>query len=132
MPDKQPFREDGKSIAEKHGVFAVEARGESALAPAEVESLRELREMVRTHPGRQEIREEIVARLVIITRKVFNDMEQLASSPKWWEAGVVRRGGTYLAELRRWLDTFPTTDDQPKDVTALLKGENGDKGEDGD
>ena len=43
MPDKQPFREDGKSIAEKHGVFAVEARGESALAPAEVESLRELR-----------------------------------------------------------------------------------------
>lgn len=123
MPDKQPFREDGKSIAEKHGVFAVEARGESALAPAEVESLRELREMVRTHPGRQEIREEIVARLVIITRKVFRDMERLAESPKWWEAGVVRRGGTYLAELRRWLDTFPTTDGRPKDVTALLQGE---------
>lgn len=129
MPNKHPFTEDGTPIALKHGIVALEARGESALAPAEVESLRELREMVRTHPGRQEVREEIVARLVIIARKVFNDMEQLAESPKWWEAGVVRRGGTYLAELRRWLDTFPTTDGRPKDVTALLQGEDQDDGD---
>lgn len=109
-------REQRQQASRKHGIHAFESRGERALAPAEVARLQELRNLVRTAPGRREIREEIVARLVVIARKVFNDMEQMAGSEEWWESGVVKRGGTYLAELRRWLDTFPTQDGSQYDA----------------
>ncbi len=89
-----------------HGIHSFEAGGERNLSPFEVESLQELRELVKTEQGRQDVKLEIIARLVIIARKLFADMQKSQNSRDWWEGGPVIRGGTYLAELRRWLEIF--------------------------
>lgn len=120
MDKVERARKAGQS-SKKHGAYAFEKRGEPALCPSEVASLKELRELVRTYPGRQEVREEITARLVIIARKVFFDMEKQMGNPKWWESGVVKRGATWISELRRWLLSFPQETTATKTVTETLE-----------
>jgi len=123
MSEAQQRRQEQAPVT--HGVHSFEKRGEAALVPAEVASLQELRELVAYPEGREQVRQEVTARLVIICRKVFGDMEASLADPQWWEAGVVRRGGTYLAELRRWLDTFQPSQDPPMSpaeaVAAAMK-----------
>lgn len=107
---------EGNTNAEKHGIHTFEQRGELALNPFEVNSLDELRAIVKTDPGRKEIKDEVVARLVIIIRKFFNDMQNNFKDPSWWNSGAVARGGTYLAELRRWLETYGASKDEINEV----------------
>ena len=110
-----------------HGIHSLEDSGPKTLNPAEIENLRELRQLVKTEPGRQEIREEIVSRLVIMARKFFGDIATAAQSERdFWNAGVVARGGTYLAELRRWLDTFPPEKPKNASIIEMLRGDTGD------
>jgi hypothetical protein len=97
----------GNTNAVQHGIYSFENNVNRGLQPLEIDSLQELRELVHTGDGRQSIREEITARLTIIVRKVFDDLAAKKDSPAFWNEGVTTRGGTYLAELRRWLDTFP-------------------------
>ena len=107
--------------SKKHGAYAFESRGEAALEPAEIASLQELRDLVRTEPGRQDVREEISARLIIVARKVFNDMELQLENPNWWDSGVVKRGATWIAELRRWIESFPPEFEAAMNVTEMLE-----------
>ncbi len=120
MKKVERARNAGQS-SKKHGAYAFESRGEAALSPNEVESLQELRDLVSSESGRQEVREEISARLVIIARKVFFDMEKQMGNPKWWDAGVVKRGATWIAELRRWLETFHAENESSRNVTEALE-----------
>lgn len=114
-----------------HGIHSLEDSGPKTLTPAEIEDLRELRQLVKTEPGRQEIREEIVSRLVIIARKFFGDIATAAHEDRdFWASGVVARGGTYLAELRRWLDTFPPDKAKNASIIELLRGDTGDSPDD--
>ncbi len=107
----------GNRYGETHGIRTFEARGEAALNPFEVSNLADLRALVKTDPGRKEIKDEVVCRLVIIVRKFFADMEANHKDPNWWNSGCVARGGTYLAELRRWLDTYSNSKEE---INALL------------
>lgn len=66
-----------------HGAYVFEDCEEAALDPQEVASLRELRALVESEPGRKEVRVEIAARPVIIARKVFSDIELQADNPNW-------------------------------------------------
>jgi len=107
-----------------HGIYSMDAgRGIKALEPFELDNLQQLRELVKSGDGRLAIRDEIIARLVLIARKFFNDAFETHKNYNWWTSGVVTHGGTFLAELRRWLDTYP--DDTKPDITLieLLRGE---------
>jgi hypothetical protein len=109
---------EGNTNAQTHGIHTFERKGPDALNPFEVDSLQELRALARTHEGRQAIREELLARLVIIDRKFFVDMQSKWNDPRFWDSGVITRGGTYLAETRRLLDTFPDKED-PNVIDAM-------------
>lgn len=113
-------RIEGGRVTKTHGIHSFEERGEDSLTGLETMSLRALKELVRSDAGREDVKREIVARLVLIARKMFGDMEASLDNPGWWESGVVKRGGTYLAELRRWLETLPPEKREIKNVTDLL------------
>ena len=61
-----------RNAAKKHGVHAFEARGEKTLEPKKVSRLAELRELVKNERGRQEAREELTARMLLINRQTGN------------------------------------------------------------
>jgi hypothetical protein len=120
-----PAPEENKN-AITHGIHSFEDSGPKRLQPFEIDNLRELREMVRQGDGREEIKIEIVARLTIIARKFFSDAALHQKDSNWWDSGIVGRGATYLAELRRWLELFPKDDatrNRASEVLdAILKG----------
>ena len=116
-------RRKGGEASKTHGIHSLENRGAASLSALELASLRELKELVRTESGKAEVKREITARLILIARKMFSDMESKLGDPKWWEAGVVRRGATYLAELRRWMESLPPEEHEIKNVTDLLRAE---------
>lgn len=123
MPFTDEGRRRGGEVTKKHGIHALENRGAASLTNLEIASLRELKELVRTDEGKAQVKREITARLVLIARKMFGDMETKLNDPQWWESGVVRRGATYLAELRRWMDALPTGEREIRNVTDLLLAE---------
>jgi hypothetical protein len=123
MPFTDEDRRKGGEASQTHGIHAMENRGAASLTDIEVATLRELKELVRTESGKAEVKREITARLVLIARKMFSDMEEKLGDPRWWEAGVVRRGATYLAELRRWMDSLPPEENELRNVTDLLRSE---------
>ena len=116
-----------------HGVHSFEENGPRKLEPFEIDNLRDLRELVRQGDGREELKIEIVARLTIIARKFFNDAALHQKDSNWWDSGIVGRGATYLAELRRWIELFPKDDNtrnRAADVLdAIMKGVNDDHGQ---
>jgi hypothetical protein len=107
---------EGNQNAKTHGIHSFEAHGPKVLAPFEVDSLQELRELVKTPSGRDDIRVEIVARLVIIARKFFSDAALHQHDNDWWEKGFINKGATYLAELRRYLDGFGASQDKTAEI----------------
>jgi hypothetical protein len=119
MTKNQTSFDPGNQAAKKHGIYAFEARGPQTLAPEEVESLKELRALVKTEQGREELREEVTARLLVLVLKSFDEMAK-KRGPELWNTPVLARAGTYLAELRRWLETFPPEDRDIIDLDATI------------
>jgi hypothetical protein len=110
--------------AMKHGIASMDVgRGIRALEPFEMDNLQDLRALVKSGDGRAAVRDEIVARLVLICRKFFADSFNTHDSPRWWDSGPVTRGGTYLAELRRWLDSYPDDDKATVTLIEMLRGD---------
>ena len=110
-----------------HGIYSLDkGNGIKVLEPFELDNLQDLRDLVKSGDGRLAIRDEIIARLVLISRKFFNDAFNNHNSPSFWRTPTLARGGTYLAELRRWLDAYP--DDQKTTVTLIqmLRGDGDD------
>jgi len=112
----------GNTAAMTHGVSSLQTRAPADMSPFDLDTLEELRQLVRTDAGRNDVKIEIVARLVLVARKFFSDALEGTKGPRWWDSGVVGRGATYLAELRRWLDTVPA---EQKDYTLIevLRGD---------
>lgn len=93
--------------AVSHGVHSAANRPPALMNPLDVQTLTELRDLIRSGDGRIELRLEIIARLTLVARKFFADISRNQSDPAWWNSGVVRVGGSYLSELRRWVDSMP-------------------------
>jgi len=112
----------GNTNAVTHGIYNLENRTPEAMTPFDVSTLHELRQLLKTDAGRLDLKIEVIARLAMIARKFFSDAFDTAKAERWWESGVVGRGATYLAELRRWLDTVPA---EQKDYTLIevLRGD---------
>lgn len=117
----------------RHGIMSIRDSGVKKISALETMSLQDIRELIASEPGREELRVEIVARLVLIARKMYKDMEDKVDDPSWWDKGVVSRGSSFLAELRRWMATFPEEEVTTIDAEvvriqkAIDKGDN-DKG----
>ncbi|MCI0398228.1 MAG: hypothetical protein L0322_25310 [Chloroflexi bacterium] len=107
-PVSEAQLEQRQQAAVKHGIHAFEARGPLALDDGRLSRLAELRQMVRSHPGRMELREELTARTALIVDLAMSELITTHEAGKSiWESPVIKRAGTYLAELRRLLDSFP-------------------------
>ncbi len=104
---KNTFQE-GNQAAVKHGIYSFQNRGDKSLNPQRVGRLAELRELVQTQPGRQELREELAARCALIVDLAMADLVKTHNDGhSIWTSPVIKRMGTFMAELRRVLDTFP-------------------------
>jgi hypothetical protein len=112
----------------KHGIYAFRDRGESALVdPEHVSSLTELRQLVRSQPGRQALREEMTARVALICYLGFSEVQKWHSDGKpIWESPVLKRASTWMDELKRLLDSFPP-DQATFDITDFLSGDQEDE-----
>jgi len=112
----------GNTAAMTNGVSSLQTRAPVGMSPFDLDTLEELRHLVRTDAGRDDVKIEIIARLVLVARKFFSDAMEGPKGARWWESGVVKRGGTYLAELRRWLDTMPKQQ-QEATLIEVLRGD---------
>jgi hypothetical protein len=126
MPTNEKDNENQRKAGQAnvtHRVNAFEARGEAALAPTQKEYLAELREMVRTQPGRLEIREELAAALMLICQLGFSHMRENAEKGQdIWESGVIGRLATYINALRMLLDNWPEDDKGRQNIIDIMKG----------
>jgi hypothetical protein len=112
---------EGNTNAQTHGIHTFERKGPAALSPFELDSLEELRQALATAPGRKDLKVEIIARLTIIARKFFSDGMNRWNDPRFWDSGPMARGGTYLAELRRWVESMPADDPEVLDAIEIVK-----------
>lgn len=113
-----------KQAARTHGLYSFENGGPDTLAPAKVERLAELREMVKTHPGREAIRQETTARVALIVEIAFSEMQETAEAGESiFDAGVTQRAATWFAELRRYLDAWPPDELENANILESLKGD---------
>lgn len=120
--------EQRRQAARKHGIRAFETRGEDALLPAQITRLAELRLQLRDAPGRMELRQELTARMALIVEIGFAHIaEQRARGEDIWEGGIIKRYGTYAAELRRLLDSFGDKPEQGSAADEILEAMNHDR-----
>lgn len=96
-----------QNAGRKHGLYAFRDRGEDSLTAENISSLHDLRELVKTRPGRNELRMELTARLAMICWIGFSELQKEGATGNLWTSPVIRRAATYIAELRRLLDSFP-------------------------
>lgn len=121
MTKNQTSFEKGHTAAEKHGIHTFEARGVTALEPGRLSRLAELRQLVKSQPGRLELREELTARCALIVDIAMSELVKThEAGDSIWDSPVIKRAGTYLAEMRRLLDSFPP-DDADNDVTDQIR-----------
>lgn len=96
-----------QQASSKHLVHSFERRGTEALDPQRINRLDELRQMLSDAPGRVALRRELAARMILISEMGFAHLKQQAENGEnFWESGVIRRLGSYVAESRRLLDSF--------------------------
>jgi hypothetical protein len=100
-----------QQAARKHGIYAFRDRGEDSLTAENIKSLRDLRELVKTKPGREELRRELTARVATICWMGFGELQKAGKQGNLWNSPVIRRAATWVAELRRLLDSFPDDSD---------------------
>lgn len=97
----------GSANALKHGVFAENLTTIERLQPEKINRLVELRQLVKTEPGRLEIREELTARMALIVDLGFSHLaQQQAEGDDIFATAVLKRLQGYVAETRRLLDSF--------------------------
>ena len=106
--DPPPPAPEGNSRARKHGVDSLLNSGPDKLAdPTQITRMAELRQLVKTEPGRQEIRAELTARMALLTALGFSYLaQQVEAGADIWSLDVIKRLATYTAETRRLLDSF--------------------------
>ena len=109
-----------------HGISAFSDRGEAALTPVRNAYLSELKNRLATDQGRAEYRVDLAAALGTIVEMGFaNLQEQAEAKQDIWKGGVISKLGIYVNALIRLLDNWPPDVEKPKDITNILKGDNG-------
>ena len=107
-------------MTKTHGMRGLEISGPKSLDSAKYDRLSDLRRIVATHPGRQELRQELAARVALLVEIGFHELVKTHEDGKSiWESPVIGRYSTYLAELRRVLETFPA-DDIPASASDVI------------
>ena len=107
MPKNSGDFQPGNRKAVSHGIHAFQDNGPNRLQPAQINRLAELRELVKEEPGRQELRQELTARMALICELGFAHLrERTEAGDDIWSSGIIRRLATYVAETRRLLDSF--------------------------
>ena len=110
----------------KHGMQAVEHRGEAALSETGRTRLQELRDQFMSEPGRVEYRQELAAHIALMLELGWSHMREITENGgKLWESAPIARMGTYLNTLARLLDNWPK-EDRPQDITSILEGKSHD------
>ena len=100
--------EQRQAASKSHGIHAFVSRGDDSLRPKDVSRLAELRKMVKSDAGRMDLREELLSRMFLIVELGYFHLEQEAQAGKdIWATDVIKRMGTYAAECRRLLDSWP-------------------------
>lgn len=122
----------GSENARKHGLSSFERHGDKSLIdPKEINALAELRLLVKTVPGRLDIREELTARVALLTSIGFSSLFERYGNPelparlrvKMWEDPVMKRLATYAALLDRLLRGFPPemSEDYKEELERIRK-----------
>jgi hypothetical protein len=113
----------GSSNAKTHGMFSLRDSGPAKLTdPVQISRMSQLRQMAKTEPGRQEIREEITARMALICDLGYAELaRQRQAGESIWDSGVIRRLATYTAETRRLLDSFQDNEAQGSASSIIAK-----------
>ena len=100
----------GNNHARKHGVNSLLNSGPDKLTdPVKITRMAELRQLVKSEPGRQEIRAELTARMALLCDLGFSYLGQqveVEAGADIWSLDVIKRLATYTAETRRLLDSF--------------------------
>ena len=110
----------------KHGMLAVEYRGDAALSETGRTRLQELREQFMSEPGRVEYRQELAAHIALILELGWSHMREITENGgAIWESAPIARMGTYLNTLARLLDSWPK-ESKPQDITSILEGKSHD------
>lgn len=110
----------------KHGLYAIEHRGEAALSETGRTRLQELRDQFMSEPGRVEYRQELAAHIALILELGWSHMREITENGgKLWDSAPIARMGTYLNTLARLLDSWPK-DSKPQDITSILEGKSHD------
>ena len=106
----------------KHGMYAIDGRGEAAVTdPRLIARLRDLRQLARAHEGRQELREELLSRVLLICEIGFSEVQKTVErGESIWDVPPIKRLATYIAEARRLLDSFPKGDEKVVDALTVL------------
>jgi hypothetical protein len=120
--EKQVGAQPGNANSRKHGIYALELRGENSLAPAQRSRLQELKEQFNSEPGRVEYRQELAAFLAMMLELGFSSIREIAEKGgSIWESPPVARMGVYLNALIRLLDGWPKEGGGPN-ILDVLRG----------
>ena len=125
----QEMRSEGGKASRAHGMYSMEFSGPDALAdPTQITRMAELREILRTQPGRDEVRHELAARLVLMVEMGIASVREryegehvtTAQRAKVWKDPVIGVLPRYISALQKALDSLPKLFDEPKNVTEML------------
>ena len=109
MPHSRKQQSEAGQKSRTHGLNAIAERGGPALLDSEERmTFLELKASVSDPAVRDEIKAELVARLVLMMRVGFDEMEKAAlSGTDPFRQPVVSKLGTYLNLLDRLLRSYP-------------------------
>jgi hypothetical protein len=116
--DREKASEAGKT-SRTHGMFAIQNRGTDAMLEPQRAKYSELVRQFRSEPGRQELREHIAARLMIMLDIGFDEIANRPNGKSIYEVPATKRMGIYLNALLRLLGPFSKSFDGQ--YTAELK-----------
>ena len=118
-----PRNQRNNENAKRHGIRQFEDRGPARLTdPAQIERFAELKRMVKSEPGRIELRQELAARAALLVDLGFSELIRTNEAGKSiWNTPTIKRMGTYMAELRRLLDSFPADDELTASADKIIE-----------
>ena len=95
----------------KHGIYSLQDRGPEALEPAERSRYQELRELVKSQPGREEFREELLSTTMLIVEMGVSELRHTNDlGQSIWTVPVIKALASYINSAARLIDSFPKDD----------------------
>ena len=124
MPFPEEAQRKGGEATRDHGVYAVASRGKEALrGPAEKGRYQELKELVRTYPGRVELKEELATLAMMIVELGASSLRETHNKggSVFDDKAILKALSPYMNVALKALDSLP--DDKERADHAQLVGE---------